>query len=184
MALSLPYNIVFVPLDVLTAEELNNLMSDINYISNQFPLSATNIGSGAIGATQLASSAVTAAKFSYGDVLRAKYASSSSTMTLATSLQTLMTVDISAFPTGSEILALGVATFNGSSSEAGVNLKFVSGTQESLASNQVTTWGKNLSVLWQFTKLSSQTSIQMRAAKDNTTAVQFTYGAMSVLRVG
>lgn len=44
MSVTLPYpSIVFVPLDVLTAEELNQLNANTQYIANQFPLSAANI---------------------------------------------------------------------------------------------------------------------------------------------
>lgn len=44
MSLNLPYpSIVFVPLDVLTAEELNEMAQNTNYIADQFPLKSTNI---------------------------------------------------------------------------------------------------------------------------------------------
>lgn len=54
MSLSLPNpNLVFVPLDVLTAEELNNMMSDISFIANQFPIASTNIGTRAVKKTNV-----------------------------------------------------------------------------------------------------------------------------------
>lgn len=44
MSLSLPYqSIVFVPLDVLTAEELNEMVQNTNFISDQFPINSQNI---------------------------------------------------------------------------------------------------------------------------------------------
>lgn len=44
MALTLPYpNMNFVPLDVLTAAEQNQLVANIEYIANQFPVSSSNI---------------------------------------------------------------------------------------------------------------------------------------------
>lgn len=44
MALSLPYpSIVFVPLDVLTAEELNQMAQNTEFIANQFPIASANI---------------------------------------------------------------------------------------------------------------------------------------------
>lgn len=44
MSLTLPYpSIVFVPLDVLTAEELNQLNANTQAIANLFPLAASNI---------------------------------------------------------------------------------------------------------------------------------------------
>lgn len=59
MALTLPYpDMVFVPLDILTAEEQNQLVGNIEFLANQFPLSASNIANGAIGSDQLAAGAV------------------------------------------------------------------------------------------------------------------------------
>lgn len=69
MALTLPHDLVFTPLDVLTAEEMNDLMDDLNYISNQFPLASSNIANSSIGSLQLASSAVTPAKVSFADFI-------------------------------------------------------------------------------------------------------------------
>lgn len=49
MSLTLPYpDLDFVPLDVLTAEEMNQVVSNYTYISDQFPLTSDNIGQGAI----------------------------------------------------------------------------------------------------------------------------------------
>lgn len=59
MALTLPYpDMVFVPLDILTAEEQNQLVGNIEFLANQFPLAASNIANGAIGSDQLAAGAV------------------------------------------------------------------------------------------------------------------------------
>lgn len=44
MSLSLPYpSLDFVPLDVLTAEELNQMVANYTYISNQFPIAQSNL---------------------------------------------------------------------------------------------------------------------------------------------
>lgn len=49
MALALPYpDMDFVPLDILTAAEQDQLVANIEYIANQFPLSATNIANSAV----------------------------------------------------------------------------------------------------------------------------------------
>ena len=49
MALTLPYpDMDFVPLDILTAAEQDQLVANIEYIANQFPLAGTNIGTGAV----------------------------------------------------------------------------------------------------------------------------------------
>lgn len=49
MALTLPYpSMNFVPLDVLTAAEQNQLVANIEYIANQFPITNANIASQAV----------------------------------------------------------------------------------------------------------------------------------------
>lgn len=51
MALILPYpNLDFVPLDVLTAEEMNEIVANYTYIANQFPIATNNIDSTTMGA--------------------------------------------------------------------------------------------------------------------------------------
>ena len=54
MALTLPYpDMVFVPLDILTAEEQNQLVGNIEFLANQFPLAASNIANGAVTADKI-----------------------------------------------------------------------------------------------------------------------------------
>lgn len=49
MALTLPYpSMSFVPLDVLTAEEMNHIVSNYTYIANQFPIATDNIANFAV----------------------------------------------------------------------------------------------------------------------------------------
>lgn len=44
MALSLPYpGLSFVPLDELSAEEMNEIVANYTYIANQFPITSTNL---------------------------------------------------------------------------------------------------------------------------------------------
>jgi len=44
MALTLPYpSLVFVPLDILTADQMNEIVANYEYIANQFPITADNI---------------------------------------------------------------------------------------------------------------------------------------------
>lgn len=44
MALTLPYpSMVFVPLDVLTADEMNQIVANYEFISDQFPIDSDNI---------------------------------------------------------------------------------------------------------------------------------------------
>lgn len=54
MAANMPYpSIVFVPLDVLTAEELNQMVQNTAYLANLFPLASINIGNNAIKDTNV-----------------------------------------------------------------------------------------------------------------------------------
>ena len=43
----------FVPLDVLTAAEQNQLVANIEYIANQFPITSANIGSQAVKSSNI-----------------------------------------------------------------------------------------------------------------------------------
>lgn len=56
MAVTLPNpSIVFVPLDVLTAEELNQMVQNTDFLANLFPLKTANIADGAVTAAKLGS---------------------------------------------------------------------------------------------------------------------------------
>lgn len=49
MALTLPYpNMDFTPLDILTADEMDQLVANIEYISQQFPIGASNINTSSL----------------------------------------------------------------------------------------------------------------------------------------
>lgn len=64
MALTLPYpDMDFVPLDILTAAEQDQLVANIEYIANQFPVSS--IDSNAVDTAQIKNGAVTAAKIDF-----------------------------------------------------------------------------------------------------------------------
>lgn len=68
MALTLPYpSMDFVPLDILTASELDQMVANIEYIASGsvFPLSATNIASNAITTPKIADNAVTSSKIDF-----------------------------------------------------------------------------------------------------------------------
>ena len=80
MALNLPYPaLTFVPLDVLTAEEMNQIVSNYTYISNQFPLATANIADNAISTAKLAGNAVTTAKIPDNAISTAKIANNAVT---------------------------------------------------------------------------------------------------------
>lgn len=54
MALTLPYpNLDFVPLDVLTAEEMNEIVANYTYIANQFPIASANIATAGVTSSNI-----------------------------------------------------------------------------------------------------------------------------------
>lgn len=203
MALSLPYNLVFVPLDVLTAEELNNLMADINYIGNQFPITSSNIGSGAVGSTQLASSAVTSAKIgssavtsaklasgsvtadavSYSSVLQPAMATGSPSTSLTTSFANIGQVGLN-FPSGAIVFAIASLNCTGSSTETAVSVRLSHGTTYSKVFSQTNAWGKHVTLCWAFTKTAGYTYLYLQAQKDNSSAVTTTAYELMCFRVG
>lgn len=63
MAATLPNpSIVFVPLDVLTADELNQVCQNVSYLADLFPISSGNIGSGAVTGDKIANASITSNK--------------------------------------------------------------------------------------------------------------------------
>lgn len=57
-------SIVFVPLDVLTADELNQICQNVNYLAGLFPVNSGNINSGAVTGDKIAANAITSDKIS------------------------------------------------------------------------------------------------------------------------
>lgn len=68
MALTLPYpSMDFVPLDILTASELDQMVANIEYIASGsvFPLATANIANNAITTAKIADNAVTSSKIDF-----------------------------------------------------------------------------------------------------------------------
>lgn len=71
MSLTLPYpDMVFVPLDILTAQELNEIVSNVEYISDQFPIAAANLASNAVTTAKISDEAVTADKIDFTNFIQ------------------------------------------------------------------------------------------------------------------
>lgn len=70
MALTLPYpDLDFVPLDILTAEEMNEIVANYTYIANQFPIGGSNLDLGTLNKGAVNASLVTVPYNSYADVV-------------------------------------------------------------------------------------------------------------------
>lgn len=68
MALTLPYpSLDFVPLDVLTAEEMNQIVANYTYISNQFPISQANLATAVQNKLELATALQSQLIMSYNE---------------------------------------------------------------------------------------------------------------------
>lgn len=66
MALTIPYpDMDFVPLDVLTAEELDQMVANIEYIANCFPLGSQSISDSAVTTAKINDGAVTSDKIDF-----------------------------------------------------------------------------------------------------------------------
>lgn len=68
--MALPYpSMSFVPLDVLSADELNQMVANDQYLAGLFPVQGSNIDSGAVDTAQIADGAVTNAKTDFTGTL-------------------------------------------------------------------------------------------------------------------
>lgn len=166
MALTLPYpDMVFVPLDILTAEEQNQLVGNIEFLANQFPLAASNIANGAIGSAQLADEAVTADKI---DFSTSGYVYKDETINKAVSATStqLLTIDVSQFPAGAVLEAIGGAELTGNDVAPYTRIWTAYGGASSLAAGAVTTWGRAYFSVGTLTKASGSDSVILYARID------------------
>ena len=185
MALTLPYpDMVFVPLDILTAEEQNQLVGNIEFLANQFPLSASNIANGAIGSDQLTAGAV---KSQNVDFTTFGYAYKQETIskTVGTTAVQLLTIDVSQFPAGAVLEAIGGAELTGSDVAPYTQIWTEYGSVASMSAGAVTTWGRAYFSVGTFTKASGSDSVILYAKVDRADAASNAVGAyLSVKRVG
>lgn len=66
MAINLPYpDMDFVPLDILTANELDQMVANIEYLANVFPIGSDEIANNAIISTKINDKAVTSDKIDF-----------------------------------------------------------------------------------------------------------------------
>ena len=156
MALTLPYpDMVFVPLDILTAEEQNQLVGNIEFLANQFPLSASNIADGAVTADKID---YATSGYVYKDETISKVVSTTSTQ--------LLTIDVSQFPAGAVLEAIGGAELTGGNVAPYTRIWTTYGGASSLAAGAVTTWGRAYFSVGTFTKASGSDSVILYARVD------------------
>lgn len=111
---TLPYpNMDFVPLDILTANELDQIVANIEAVNNA-QITSAQMSNNAVTSAKIADSAVSADKIDWAS-LGAKYASGSTTTAVTTSSTTMLTVSLTA---GTWAL-FGVSDFNHASTDTG-----------------------------------------------------------------
>lgn len=185
MALTLPYpDMVFVPLDILTAEDQNQLVGNIEFLANQFPLAASNIANGAIGSDQLAAGAVKSQNVDF-TTFGYVYKQETISKTVGTTAVQLLTIDVSQFPAGAVFEAIGGVTLTGSDVAPYTTVWVKYGGSNSLSAGAVTTWGRGYFSIGTFVKTSGVDSAAVYSRVDRADAAGNAVAAyLSVKRVG
>ena len=88
---------------------------------------------------------------------------------LSTTLSQFYEIDVSNFPTGANMMFIGMMHCNGTATEVGSYCGAVHGTQNGLVAGLVTTWGRTVTCFGMFTKEANQQYIIFKANKDNNT---------------
>lgn len=186
MAISLPNpGMVFVPLDVLTAEELNQIVQNIDTLAELFPLKAAQIGANAIGTNQLSNAAVTAPKLDWSAFCFTEATDTTQT-TIGISATNLLYLDVSNIPSGAKFIVMSEYVFNGASDDiVSVVATLVYGSVEGQAMSHAGTWDRTINSVQCFTKVSSQNRVYLQAYKDKSAPPVYTKrGYMCAFRVG
>ena len=173
MALTLPYpDMVFVPLDILTAEEQNQLVGNIEFLANQFPLAASNIANGAVTADKIDWSTISSsqlAEVSGGWVLLGEAEQSSGKSGTVSWTQPYHDLK---FVCSGQSTAVG-DVYVSPRSASGEKLKMSGGVRLGASSDTVVvaqseTWDGNIMVINQ-TEVSMSYSIQGQSIRHSTT---------------
>lgn len=186
MALTLPYpSLTFVPLDKLTAEEMNQIVSNYQAIANQFPLSASQIGSGAIGSSQLANSAVSSSKLDWASFGFAHVGPVILNQSITTTSRSIIYLDVPKIPAGAQFMVIGFLQSNVDSDDvSGVTMEFQYNGVKAGGEVFAGTWGTPCHAFSVYTKVASDSRIYMYAQKDNSVAVTAQRASMFAFRVG
>lgn len=183
MALSLPYDLVFAPLDVLTAEEMNEIVQNYTTIAQAFPIGTENILGGSVTDAKLADRAVTSAKFNYSSVLSNLSLSNTFTSTVGTSYSQVTSFNISSMPVGARFFAIAKVKFTGSDTVTSVATRLAYNSDYGTEGASTTAWGRNLDTYGVFTKTTTNT-LTIQASKDNSSSVVATGAQLMAFRVG
>lgn len=186
MALTLPYpDMDFVPLDILTALELDQMVANIEYIASNdvFPVTTANIADSAVSTTKLNTNAVSTAKIQNGAVTASKIDFTTFKKTLynvASSVTTLTTdfadiVSVANVPAGDYIVIARVALMGNGDSSSFDYLVRVTNTGNTILSNalccakqKTANYDDSVVVVGKIT-LSASTNVKVRVRRNTGT---------------
>lgn len=164
---SLPYpNLVFAPLDKLTAEEMNQIVANYTAIANAFPLNADQIATGAITSAKLANGSVGMDAINWS-AFPMKITFDNVGFALSTNWQVVTSINVSDFPTGSHMLVFGQSQFSNDGEETGVDMQLAYGGFTSNVYNDVFKWSTSNTVSWIFEKTATVSTINLQNKKNS-----------------
>lgn len=108
----------------------------------------------------------------------------SGTTAMATSYASVLSVDISDIPTGSDFFVFTTVTFTGSTTLTATAVRASYNSQYSVVTNIATTWGRSVVNMWKYTKVSGQNSLTIQAKKDNSSTVNATNCVCAIIQAG
>lgn len=170
MALSLPYDLTFAPLDVLTAEEMNEIVQNYTTIAQAFPIDTENILGGSITNAKIADQAITSSKLNYSSVFQNITQSHTLNTNVSQSYATVDTINIAAMPVGAIFFAILKMSFSGTGTDTGVFTRLRYGSVYGSVGQCTNPWGRSLDSWGIFTK-NTTNQMYVEATKDNSTEV-------------
>lgn len=156
---TLPYpNMDFVPLDVLTADELDQIVANIDAINNA-SIPTDSIANSAITTAKLADDSVTSDKIDWTAL--SVYGRATNTVALTTANQNVLSVSLANFSESDVLQVTVTATASGTNEGNGLWIAF-----GGVSFAQVTNWGRTLTATEYFTKSELGSTLTVVARKD------------------
>lgn len=162
-------NIVFVPLDVLTAEELNQVVQNINALAALFPVQAANLSDGSITNAKIAANAVSADKINW-TTMNYYHTLKTQSTALTTSFQEVGRVQITSMPVGAVFEVKAVVSIAGGDTPVYVSSLAAYGNVTTPQYGVCTTWGKENTVIGTLQRTAATDVVIVRSKKDNASA--------------
>lgn len=174
MAITLPYpSLVFVPLDKLTAEEMNQIVANYTAIANAFPLGSNQIADGSVTTAKLDGLSVTGGKIANGAIGSSQinwsdlapkigYYEPKESESVSTSWKTLLSLNVSSYPVGTKFIAMASLSGTTDSYDGDLSLKTSYGSEDSTVYSSGM-YSHSLSIIRPFTVTSGNTLVNLQA---------------------